>query len=72
MIEINLNKKAKKKFLPLQKGDVIKIDDIRSVRPGFGLPTKMFDSVVGSEVNCNVSYGDPVKLADIIMKSDID
>ena len=56
----------------LKKGDVIKIDDIRSVRPGFGLPTKMFDSVVGSEVNCNVSYGDPVKLADIIMKSDID
>jgi len=56
----------------LKKGDVIKIDDIRSVRPGFGLPTKMFDSVVGSQVNCNVSYGDPVKLADIIMKSDID
>ena len=56
----------------LKKGDVIKIDDIRSVRPGFGLPTKMFDSVVGSQVNCNVSYGDPVKLADIIMKSDTD
>tara|TARA_Y100000813_G_scaffold147485_1_gene108016 strand:+ start:198 stop:1271 length:1074 start_codon:yes stop_codon:yes gene_type:complete len=54
----------------LKKGDVIKIDDIRSVRPGFGLPTKMFDSVVGSRVNCDVGYGDPVRLADIRMKPD--
>ena len=28
----------------LKKRDVNKIEDIRSVRPGFGLPTKMFDS----------------------------
>ena len=31
---------------------------------------KMFDSVVGSQVNRNVSYGDPVKLGDISMKLD--
>ncbi|MDA7785197.1 pseudaminic acid synthase [Pseudomonadales bacterium] len=55
----------------LKQGDIIKIDDIRSVRPGFGLPTKMFDSVVGSQVTCNVSYGDPVRLADISMKLDV-
>ena len=54
----------------LVKGEIIKSDDIRSVRPGFGLPTKMFDSVVGSQVNGNVNYGDPVRLSDINMKLD--
>lgn len=52
----------------LKKGDLIKIDDIRSVRPGYGLPTKLFDSVIGSQVNRDVSYGDPVLSADIGMK----
>ena len=55
---------------PLKHGDIIRTDDIRSVRPGFGLPTKMFDSVVGSQVTCDVSYGDPVRLDDICMKLD--
>lgn len=55
----------------LAKGEIISSDDIRSVRPGFGLPTKMFDSVVGSQVTHNVSYGDPVQLNDINIKLDV-
>ena len=49
----------------LKRGDIIKTDDIRSVRPGFGLPTKMFDKVVGKQVTCDVDYGDPVSLNKI-------
>ena len=49
----------------LVKGETIKSDDIRSVRPGFGLPTKMFDEVVGKQVTCDVNYGDPVRLTNI-------
>ena len=48
----------------LIQGDIIKSDDIRSVRPGFGLPTKMFDNVVGKQVRRDVDYGDPVRLTD--------
>ena len=50
---------------PLKQGDKIETDDIRSVRPGFGLPTKMFDEVVGKQVTCDVNYGDPVRLTNI-------
>lgn len=53
----------------LKKGDIVRSEDIRSVRPGFGLPTKMFDSVVGSQITRDVSYGDPVKAGDVRMKS---
>lgn len=49
----------------LVKGETIKSDDIRSVRPGFGLPTKLFDEVVGKQVTCDVNYGDPVRLTNI-------
>ncbi|MDC0134429.1 pseudaminic acid synthase [Alphaproteobacteria bacterium] len=49
---------------PLKQGDTIEIDDIRSVRPGFGLPTKMFHDVVGKQVRRDVDYGDAVRLTD--------
>ncbi len=49
----------------LTKNDVISSGDIRSVRPGFGLPTKMFDEVVGAKLKRDVSFGDPVRLEDI-------
>lgn len=44
----------------LHEGDVITADAIRSVRPGYGLPTKMFDSVVGRKLSKSVTFGDPV------------
>lgn len=52
---------------PLKKGDTIKSSDIRSVRPSFGLPTKMFDKVVGGQVTCDVEYGDPVLSNNILI-----
>lgn len=49
----------------LQNGDKIKKDDIRSIRPGFGLHPKYLNSIIGKEVNCNVTYGDRVELNKI-------
>lgn len=52
---------------PLKAGDVITPDAIRSVRPGYGLPPKMYDQVVGKTVTHNVEYATPVTL-DVIKK----
>lgn len=45
----------------LQKGQVITENDIRRIRPGFGLPPKHFDEIVGQTVRQDVQRGDPVK-----------
>ncbi|KGD63457.1 sialic acid synthase [Alcanivorax nanhaiticus] len=44
----------------LQKGDVITPDAIRSVRPGFGLPPKFYDQVVGKRLDKDVEFASPV------------
>ena len=49
----------------LKKGDTISSKDIRAIRPGFGLPPKFFDSLIGRTVCCDVERGDPVSL-DVI------
>lgn len=41
-------------------GDVIKVDCIRSVRPGFGLAPKELDRLIGKRVTTHVNFGDPV------------
>jgi N-acetylneuraminate synthase len=46
----------------LAVGDVIKDTDIRCIRPGFGLPPKYFDEIVGKKLAKNVERGDPVQL----------
>jgi pseudaminic acid synthase len=45
---------------PLKKGDTILEDDIRSIRPGFGLPPKYIDQVIGNILDADVDYGIPV------------
>lgn len=44
----------------LKAGQVITKDSIRRIRPGFGLPPKYFDLILGKRVKIDVSYGDPV------------
>lgn len=46
----------------LKAGDVITADAVRSVRPGFGLPPKMFAAVIGKIVAENISIGTPILL----------
>ena len=51
----------------LAKGEMITKDDIKRVRPGFGLEPKYFDWVVGQKVSIDVDFGDAVTL-DVLTK----
>ena len=44
----------------LKKGQVIKEADVRRIRPGYGLPPKYYDDVVGKRVRIDVQRGQPV------------
>lgn len=46
---------------PMMAGEVITQDCVRSVRPGFGLPPKYLDRIVGKKVKENVGFGCPVQ-----------
>lgn len=50
----------------LKAGDLITPDSIRSVRPGFGLSPKFFDSIVGRIVKSDVLKNTAVNLDDIV------
>jgi pseudaminic acid synthase len=41
----------------LKAGDVVPADAVRSVRPGFGLPPKHYDEVVGAVLKVDVDFG---------------
>ena len=44
----------------LKAGEIIKNSDVRRIRPGFGMPPKFLDSVIGKKVNKDIEKGDPV------------
>lgn len=48
----------------LKKGEVITPDAVRSVRPGYGLPPKLVDQIVGLKVKRNVAANSAVKQDD--------
>jgi N-acetylneuraminate synthase len=43
----------------MNAGDVITVDAVRSVRPGYGLPPKFLAEVIGRKAVCKVAYGTP-------------
>lgn len=45
---------------PMKKGDVITEENVRSVRPGFGLHPKYLPELIGRKVNCDLKVGDRV------------
>lgn len=45
----------------LKSGDVITADSVRSVRPGYGLPSKMLKDIIGKAVVIDVKANTPVK-----------
>lgn len=51
---------------PLKTGDVITPDSVRSVRPGYGLPPKMYDQVIGKTVTQDVDFATPVSSSLIL------
>jgi N-acetylneuraminate synthase len=50
----------------LQAGDVVEPDAVRSVRPGYGLPPKYLDQVVGRRVARTVRANMPVSWEDLV------
>ncbi|MDO9145884.1 MULTISPECIES: pseudaminic acid synthase [Comamonadaceae] len=51
----------------MQVGQVITVDCVRSVRPGYGLPPKYLNEALGRQVSSNVRYGTPLSF-DLIKK----
>ena len=46
----------------IKKGDVFSKDNIRSVRPGYGLHPKYFNEVIGKPSLKDISKGEPLKI----------
>ena len=44
----------------MKKGEIISKKDIRIIRPGFGIPPKEFENIIGKIVRRDVERGDPV------------
>ncbi|KJS89848.1 pseudaminic acid synthase [Desulfosporosinus sp. BICA1-9] len=44
----------------MQAGDILTHDNLKSIRPGFGLPPKYLDILIGKRVNQVISKGTPV------------
>lgn len=44
----------------LNKGDLLTSENLRAIRPGFGLPTKYLEYVLGKTVNQDVKRGTPL------------
>lgn len=53
----------------MKEGDIITENDIRSVRPGFGLPPKFYDNLIGSKVKKSVEENTPVTLDSVDLVS---
>ena len=49
----------------LKKNNKLTIENIKSIRPGFGLHPKFFNKILGRSVKKNIEYGSPLKLKDI-------
>ena len=50
----------------LAAGELLMPDAVRSVRPGFGLPPKMLDQILGRRIARTVSKNTPVRLEDLL------
>ncbi len=44
----------------MRAGDVLEAGNLRSIRPGFGLPPRFYDLLLGKRVNCDVARGTPM------------
>jgi pseudaminic acid synthase len=44
----------------IKKGSIITKDDMKSIRPGYGLPPKMFNNILGKRLKVDVEINTPV------------
>jgi len=54
----------------MEKGDILTRDNLRSIRPGYGLPAKYLDSLLGMAVNRNIDRG--TRMSWDYVKSELD
>jgi len=54
----------------IKKGEIITEENIRSVRPGYGLAPKYLKKVLGAQLIRDVQKNTPVKLSDLKLRSD--
>lgn len=52
----------------LNAGDIVKQEDVKSVRPGYGLPPKYLDKVIGSKLVTSVEKNTPVTENNVNLK----
>ncbi|MFH7004520.1 pseudaminic acid synthase [Flavobacterium bizetiae] len=52
----------------IKAGDIITEENVRSVRPGFGLHPKYFNDILGEKVNADLEKGDALKWDCIVKK----
>ena len=53
----------------IQKGEVITPENVKSIRPGFGLPPKYYEQILGKTVKHNIVCGTPLSF-DLIFNPD--
>ena len=46
----------------IKKGERITTDNIKVVRPGYGLEPKFYERVLGQVAVCDMEYGTPLQL----------
>jgi N-acetylneuraminate synthase len=45
---------------PIKAGEMFTAENVRSIRPGFGLPPKHIDAVLGQRATRDIAYGEPM------------
>lgn len=50
----------------MKAGEIFTKDNVRIIRPGYGLPSKYYDIVLGKKVKINIEKGTPLKWEVII------
>lgn len=50
----------------LKAGDIITADDLRSVRPGFGLPPKLLKDIIGKRASKNIMRNTPTDMSSLL------
>lgn len=67
----NANEEKSKKYRrsiyvsrDIQPGQVLSTENLKCVRPAFGLPTKMFESILGKKATRSLTAGSPLQIQD--------
>jgi len=50
----------------IKEGEKLTKDNIKIIRPGFGLPPKYYEQVLNKIANCDIAYGASLKWTDIV------